>query len=46
MSNILVIVEHSQGTLRKASLPGLTFAQRLAQKTGGAVHALVMGAGA
>ncbi len=43
MGNILMIVEHKDGALKKVSLPGISFAKQYTQKTGGEVHLLVMG---
>ena len=46
MANVLVYIEHADGHVRTASLPALTFAQKAAEKTGGKVFALLVGAGA
>lgn len=43
MSNVLVVVEHSHGQLRKASLGGVSFGQQVAAKTGGALHLVLVG---
>ncbi|HET6344852.1 MAG TPA: electron transfer flavoprotein subunit alpha/FixB family protein [Myxococcota bacterium] len=43
MSNVLILVEQTGGKVRKASLAGITFGQQVAQKTGGALHVLVIG---
>jgi electron transfer flavoprotein alpha subunit len=43
MSNVLIMVEQTGGKIRKASLAGITFGQQVAQKTGGALHVLVIG---
>ncbi len=45
MSNILVFIEQRDGKIRKASLEALTLGRKLAQKTGGAVAAVVPGSG-
>lgn len=44
MSNVLVVVEQAGGSPKKASLPGITFGQQVAQKSGGALHLVVIGA--
>ena len=44
MSNVLVMMEQSHGTIRKSSLSAIAFAQQVAQKSGGAVHLVVLGA--
>lgn len=46
MSNVLVIAEHQDGALSKATLTCVTFAQQAAGRTGGQVHGLVAGHGA
>jgi len=43
MSNVLVLVEQAGGKPKKASLPGITFGQHVAAKTGGALHLCVIG---
>ena len=45
MSNVLIFVEHSQGQLKKTSLPGIRFGQQMAEKTGGQLHLLFIGEG-
>lgn len=45
MSNVLVIAELRDGKLQNATLSCVTFARDAAQRSGGKVHALVMGAG-
>ena len=44
MSNVLVVAEIADGALKKATLTSVTFAQQAAQRQGGAVHGLVIGA--
>ena len=46
MATILVIGEQAHGHLKKATLSALTAAQQLAQKNGGQVQGVVIGAGA
>jgi electron transfer flavoprotein alpha subunit len=46
MATILVVAEQAGGHLKKASLSALSAAQQLAQKNGGQVAALLVGAGA
>jgi len=46
MATILVVAEQAGGHLKKASLSALTAAQQLAQKNGGQVAAVLVGAGA
>ncbi len=46
MSDLLVVVEHQEGTFRKTTLSTLTAAKSLAGLVGGAVDALVLGSGA
>ena len=46
MATILVVAEQSKGQVKKATWHALAAGQQLAQRTGGAVHALVVGAGA
>ena len=43
MSNVLVLIEHAEGKAKKGSLTGITFGQQVAQKSGGALHLLVVG---
>ncbi len=43
MSNVLVFVEHGDGQPKKAALAGITFGQKAAEKTGGALHLIVVG---
>ncbi len=43
MSNILVVADHINGTLRKVTLGTITFARQTAAITGGKVHVLVLG---
>ena len=45
MSNILVIAEHVDKTLRNVTLSTLNFAKQAAELTGGQVHVLVLGDG-
>src|SRR5512146_57760 len=45
MSNVLVILEHANGALRKAARCALGAGQQLAARTGGRLHAVVLGAG-
>src|SRR5258705_6068121 len=46
MATILVIGEQAHGHLKKATLSALTAAQQLAQKNGGQVQGVLIGAGA
>jgi electron transfer flavoprotein alpha subunit len=46
MATILVIAEQSKGVLKKASLSALGAGAQIAARTGGELHALVIGAGA
>lgn len=46
MSNILVFVEHTNGTPNKGSLTGVKFGQQIVDKTGGALFLLTAGPGA
>ena len=46
MSNVLIFIEHQAGVLKKTSLPGISFGQEVAAKTGGQLHLLVVGSGA
>jgi electron transfer flavoprotein alpha subunit len=43
MSNVLILVEHSAGTVKKTALAGITFGQQVAARSGGAVHLLLIG---
>lgn len=43
MSNVLVIVDHQAGHVKKTALTGITFGKLAAEKTGGALHLLVIG---
>jgi electron transfer flavoprotein alpha subunit len=45
MSNVLVFIEQRDGKIRKSSLEALTLGRTLAGKTGGALAAVVAGAG-
>src|SRR5205823_2662792 len=45
MGNVLVVIETQDGHLRTASLPALTFGKQLAEKAGGKLSLLVVGAG-
>jgi electron transfer flavoprotein alpha subunit len=45
MSNVLVVLEHSGGTLRKASRSALGAGRQLAARTGGELHAALLGSG-
>jgi electron transfer flavoprotein alpha subunit len=45
MGNVLVVVETQDGHLRTASLPAVTFGKQLAEKAGGKLSLLVVGAG-
>jgi len=46
MAKILLVAEQAHGHLKKATLSALSAAQQLAQKNGGQIEALVIGAGA
>lgn len=46
MANVLVVAEHQEGKLRKATLPAITFAAQAAAIVGGEVTVLVLGSGA
>src|SRR5262249_19055680 len=46
MATILVVGEQAGGHLKKATLSALSAAQQVAQKTGGQLAGLVVGAGA
>jgi electron transfer flavoprotein alpha subunit len=43
MGNVLIIAEHRDGQLKKASQAAFTFAKQYTQKRGGEFHVLVMG---
>lgn len=43
MSNILVVAEHLEGKLRKATLPTIGFAKKAQALTGGKIIGLVLG---
>lgn len=45
MSNVLVVLEHAKGTLRSAARRALGAGQQLAARTGGALHAALLGPG-
>jgi len=45
MSNVLVVAEIQEGQVAKATLTSVTFARQAAARSGGQVHALVMGSG-
>src|SRR5438105_15629600 len=45
MGNVLVVVEHAGGQLRTASLPAVTFGQKMAEVAGGKLYLLVVGSG-
>ena len=45
MSNVLIIVEQSEGAPKSASLAGITFGQHLSAKNGGELHLAVIGSG-
>jgi electron transfer flavoprotein alpha subunit len=45
MGNVLIIVEQFKGKLKKATLSAVTLGKMVAEKSGGAVDALVMGSG-
>jgi electron transfer flavoprotein alpha subunit len=45
MSNVLVVLEHAAGGLRKAARCALGAGQQLAARTGGKLHAVVLGVG-
>jgi electron transfer flavoprotein alpha subunit len=44
MANVLVVLEHASGTLRKAARCALGAGQQLAARTGGRLHAAILGA--
>lgn len=43
MSNVLVVAEVFEGALKKATLTAVTFARDAAKRTGGQIHAVVIG---
>jgi electron transfer flavoprotein alpha subunit len=43
--NVLIVAEHGGGALRKASLHALAAGREIARRTGGALHAVVLGKG-
>jgi electron transfer flavoprotein alpha subunit len=45
MSNVLIVAEQHQGTLRKATLHALAAGRELAKRTGGKLHVALLGAG-
>jgi electron transfer flavoprotein alpha subunit len=45
MGNVLIVVETQNGQLRTASLPAVTFGKQMAEKAGGSLSLLVIGAG-
>ncbi len=45
MGNVLVVIETQDGHLRTASLPAVTFGKQMAEKAGGKLSLLVIGAG-
>jgi electron transfer flavoprotein alpha subunit len=46
MSNVLVLVEHAAGKVKKGSYAGITFGQQYAAVAGGKLHLAVLGKGA
>jgi electron transfer flavoprotein alpha subunit len=46
MSHILVVADHLEGKLRKATLPTIGFAKKAQELTGGKIIGLVLGSGA
>jgi electron transfer flavoprotein alpha subunit len=44
MGNVLLFVENSEGHVRSASLPAVTFARQAAEQGGGQLHLLLVGA--
>ena len=44
MSNVLIVVETHNGKLRTAALPAVTFGKQMAEKAGGTLSLLVIGA--
>jgi len=45
MKNVLIVAEHGSGTLRKATLHALAAGREVARRTGGTLHAAVLGKG-
>ncbi|MCU1277755.1 MAG: etfA, partial [bacterium] len=45
MGNVLIVVETQEGRVRTASLPAITFGKQVAEKAGGKLSLLVVGAG-
>jgi electron transfer flavoprotein alpha subunit len=45
MSNVLIVAEHGGGAVRKSTLHALAAGQELARRTGGKVHAVLLGKG-
>jgi electron transfer flavoprotein alpha subunit len=45
MANVLLVAEHAGGAPKKATLHALGAARELAQRTGGALHVVVLGSG-
>jgi electron transfer flavoprotein alpha subunit len=45
MGNVLIVVETQDGRVRTASLPAITFGKQMAEKAGGKLSLLVVGAG-
>jgi electron transfer flavoprotein alpha subunit len=45
MKNVLIVAEHGSGTLRKASLHALAAGREIARRTGGTLHAALLGSG-
>src|SRR5207302_10674291 len=45
MGNVLVVVETQEGHVRTATLPAITFGKQMAEKAGGKLSLLVVGAG-
>ncbi len=43
MSNVLIVAEHAQGHLRKATLHALAAGREIARRTGGKVHLALLG---
>jgi electron transfer flavoprotein alpha subunit len=44
MANVLIVLEHADGHLRTASLPAVTFGKQAAEKAGGSLTLLLIGA--
>jgi len=44
MANVLIVLEHADGHLRTASLPAVTFGKQAAEKSGGSLTLLLLGA--